>query len=88
MTGTSDQASAPRIARGRRIRWRGMVSIAAFFALWHLSVETGLSGFAELPTPMETLRAFFDEYITDSAYWNSWLVSFEPMAGSYSRRPA
>jgi NitT/TauT family transport system permease protein len=54
-----------------------MVSIAAFFALWHLSVETGLSGFAELPTPMETLRAFFDEYITDSAYWNSWLVSFE-----------
>jgi len=69
--------AAPRKRRRPRIRWRGAVSIISFFVLWHLAVETGISGFAELPTPVETLRAFFAEYIADAAYWNSWLVSFK-----------
>ena len=77
MTSATGNASTVRTARRRRIRWRGAVSVAAFFVLWHLSVAAGLSGFAELPTPLATLRAFFTEYVADSAYWNSWRVSFE-----------
>ena len=61
----------------RRLRWRGATSVIVFFALWHLAVEAEFSGFAELPTPVETLRAFFSEYVANAAYWNSWVVSFE-----------
>jgi len=74
---TTTSRVAPRKRRIPRIRWRGAASIASFFVLWHLAVVTGISGFAELPTPVATLRAFFAEYITDAGYWHSWLVSFK-----------
>ena len=77
---SDESTSAPaarRKGKRQRLRWRGAVSVATFFVLWHLAVEAGLSGFAELPTPVATLQAFFAEYIADSAYWNSWIVSFK-----------
>ena len=74
---TATSRASPRKKIFSRIRWRGAASIASFFILWHLAVEAGITGFAELPTPVETLRAFFAEYIADAAYWNSWLVSFK-----------
>ena len=64
-------------SRWRQIRWRGVVSVVAFFALWHLSVVLELAGFAELPTPIQTLDTFFTDYLANSDYWSSWVVSFE-----------
>jgi NitT/TauT family transport system permease protein len=71
-------ASMPgKPSRWRQIKWRGAVSVIAFFALWHLSVVLKLSGFAELPTPIHTLQTFFAEYMANPDYWASWVVSFE-----------
>lgn len=61
----------------QQIRWRGVVSVVAFFALWHLAVVLKLAGFAELPTPVATLQTFFAEYIANPDYWSSWVISFE-----------
>lgn len=58
-------------------RWRGAVSVIAFFGLWHIAVVIGLSGFEELPTPVQTLKTFVVGYAADSVYWNSWVVSFQ-----------
>jgi len=63
--------------KGIAARWRGPLSVIAFFGLWHLAVVTGLSGFAELPTPVQTLKTFVVEYAGDSVYWDSWVVSFQ-----------
>jgi NitT/TauT family transport system permease protein len=66
-----------RVIRWRRLRWRGAVSVIAFFLLWHLAVKLELTGFAELPTPLQTVRAFFADYLTSPDYWDSWVVSFK-----------
>ncbi len=71
------RSSRAKFNRWPQFRWRGAVSVVSFFVLWHLLVITGISGFAELPTPMETLGAFLAEYLTDSGYWHSWLISFQ-----------
>jgi len=60
-----------------KIKWRGVVSVIVFFVLWHLAVMLKFSGFAELPTPIQTLNTFFAEYVASADYWASWLVSFE-----------
>lgn len=78
MTNASTSSSAiTGKSRWRQIRWRGAVSVVAFFVLWHLSVVLELAGFAELPTPVATMSTFLAEYITDPDYWASWMVSFE-----------
>ncbi len=66
--------------RWTQFRWRGVVSVVSFFVLWHLLVVTGVSGFAELPTPIQTLSTFLAEYLTDSEYWHSWMISFQRVA--------
>jgi NitT/TauT family transport system permease protein len=73
----TSSSSVQRSSRWHNIRWRGAVSVIAFFALWHFAVVIEFSGFAELPTPIATLNVFFTEYFTSSGYWNSWIVSFE-----------
>ena len=60
-----------------RFRWRGGVSVILFFLFWHFAVSMGMSGFAELPTPVQTLNTFVSEYVTDAEYWKSWLISFQ-----------
>lgn len=75
-TSTSSSATAGK-SRWRQIRWRGAVSVTAFFILWHLAVVLKLAGFAELPTPVATMSTFLAEYITDLDYWASWVVSFQ-----------
>ena len=78
MSDTSAMKKLPlRPSRWRRLRWRGAVSVIAFFVLWHLAVVLEFSGFAELPTPVQTVQAFFAEYIANAKYWASWVVSFE-----------
>ena len=78
MSDAQTATSAPRLpSRWRRLRWRGAVSVILFFVFWHLAVTLELSGFAELPTPVQTVQAFFSEYLTNPDYWNSWVVSFE-----------
>ncbi len=72
--------SSPAISgasRWRQIKWRGAVSVITFFVLWHLAVVLELAGFAELPTPVATLRTFFADYFTNADYWSSWVVSFQ-----------
>lgn len=66
----------PRTAWSQ-FRWRGAVSVIAFFVFWHVAVVIGLSGFEELPTPIQTLRMFFAEYVANPDYWGSWVVSFQ-----------
>lgn len=61
----------------RQLRWRGVVSVIAFFVCWHLAVTLELAGFAELPTPAQTVRTFVTEYLGSQDYWASWVVSFE-----------
>ena len=71
-------ASLPgKPSRWRRVKWRGVVSVVAFFVLWQLAVVLELAGFAELPTPLQTLRTFFADYVADPDYWASWVISFE-----------
>jgi len=78
MSANPDSTPSVRLpSRLRGIRWRGAVSVIAFFALWHFAVIVEFSGFAELPTPMQTLTAFFADYIANPDYWSSWVVSFE-----------
>ncbi|MDH3635592.1 MAG: ABC transporter permease [Gammaproteobacteria bacterium] len=64
-------------SRWRQVRWRGAVSVIIFFVLWHAAVVLKLAGFAELPTPIQTLGTFFTEYMASPDYWGSWVVSFE-----------
>ena len=75
--GAQSDSRPSRLSRWRHLKWRGAVSVIAFFILWHLAVIMEFAGFAELPTPVQTLSTFVLEYITDIEYWNSWLVSFE-----------
>lgn len=78
MSGASAiKGATKRPALWRKLRWRGAVSVAAFFVLWHLAVVLEFSGFAELPTPVQTVQAFFSEYLLNPEYWKSWVVSFE-----------
>jgi NitT/TauT family transport system permease protein len=74
---SSLDASSGQASRWRQIRWRGAVSVIAFFVSWHLAVVLELGGFAELPTPVATLSTFFAEYIASPDYWASWVVSFQ-----------
>jgi NitT/TauT family transport system permease protein len=74
---TATKSLPAKPVRRRQLRWRGAVSVIAFFVLWHLAVIIQVSGFAELPTPVQTLQAFFSEYIASSDYWSSWLISFK-----------
>lgn len=69
--------AVPKPSRLRHLKWRGAVSVIVFFALWHLAVVMEFSGFAELPTPVQTMDTFFAEYIASPDYWRSWIVSFE-----------
>lgn len=75
MAQTASMSGKP--ALWQRIKWRGIASVVAFFVLWHLAVVMKFSGFAELPTPIQTLQTFFADYIANSDYWASWAVSFE-----------
>lgn len=74
---TAIKRTPRRPSRWRNLRWRGAVSVIAFFVLWHLAVELEFSGFSELPTPIQTVEAFFSEYLANVDYWKSWVVSFE-----------
>ena len=74
--GTSRRGA--RLARWRRrFNWRGALSIALFFAGWHVAVRLGVPGLAELPTPGAVLDTLVGEYLLTEAYWRSWVVSFE-----------
>ena len=59
------------------INWRGAVSVAAFVLVWELLVRFRVGGFEGIPTLGEVLRTFWDKYLTDARYWQSWIVSFE-----------
>ncbi len=74
---TQASAMPAKPSRWRQIKWRGVVSVVTFFVLWHLAVVMKFSGFAELPTPIQTLQTFFSEYLANPHYWGSWVVSFE-----------
>ena len=74
---TQASAMPAKPSRWRQIKWRGVVSVVTFFVLWHLAVVMKFSGFAELPTPIQTLQTFFSEYLANPDYWGSWVVSFE-----------
>jgi NitT/TauT family transport system permease protein len=60
-----------------RINWRGAVSVAGFILLWELLVRFRGGGFEGIPTLAEVLRAFWDKYLANARYWESWVVSFE-----------
>jgi sulfonate transport system permease protein len=59
------------------MNWRGAVAVAGFVLLWELLVRLKVGGFEGIPTLAEVLRAFWDKYLTNVGYWQSWLVSFE-----------
>jgi NitT/TauT family transport system permease protein len=59
------------------MNWRGAVSVVGFVLLWELLVRLHVGGFEGIPTLAEVLRAFWDKYLTNAHYWDSWLVSFE-----------
>jgi NitT/TauT family transport system permease protein len=63
--------------RTRRVNWRGVVSVLGFVLLWELLVRLHVGGFEGIPTLAEVLRAFWNKYLTNARYWDSWLVSFE-----------
>ena len=50
--------------------------MAAFVLLWELLVRLG-GGSEGIPTLAQVLRAFWDKYLTNAHYWQSWIVSFE-----------
>lgn len=74
---SAPETTLSRPSRWRKFKWRGAVSVIAFFASWHFSVIMEFSGFSELPTPIQTLDMFFAEYIDDPKYWSSWVISFQ-----------
>ncbi|MGI9303513.1 MAG: ABC transporter permease [Gammaproteobacteria bacterium] len=59
------------------LKWRGALCVVLFFIAWHLAVRLGLPGFSELPTPLEMMRTFVNDYAFSPDYWNSWVVSFK-----------
>ena len=71
-------------ARARRLAWRrGTVAVLAFLALWQLAATLELAGRGGLPTPVETLAVFAQDYATDADYWRSWLVSVQRVAAGF-----
>lgn len=62
---------------GRRINWRGALSVAGFILLWELLVRLEAPGFEEIPGLAEVSATFWNQYLTSARYWQSWLVSFE-----------
>ncbi|MFZ5555685.1 MAG: ABC transporter permease [Pseudomonadota bacterium] len=61
----------------RRSNWRGTISVVVFIVLWDLLVRLEVPGFKGIPTLVEVIRAFWSDYLWSSAYWESWLVSFQ-----------
>lgn len=59
------------------LNFRGGIAIAAFFLAWHFLVLFKVPGFQEVSSPMEVLRVFVNDYMTNPTYWNSWVASFE-----------
>ena len=79
-------ASMPRKpSRWRQVKWRGVVSVVGFFALWHLAVVMKFAGFAELPTPIQTLDTFFSRFFANQFKRNC--VPDGPKVGSVSLSP-
>lgn len=60
-----------------KLNIRGGVAVLAFFLSWHFLVLFKVPGFQEVSSPVEVLRVFINEYMTNPKYWNSWLASFE-----------
>ena len=60
-----------------RLNWRGVISIAGFFLLWQLAVAVKLPGFQEIPGPLQVLGTLVGEFLFNTEYWRSWLVSFQ-----------
>jgi NitT/TauT family transport system permease protein len=67
-----------------RINWRGAVTVAGFVLLWELLVRFGGAGLEGIPTLAQVCRAFWDKYLTNAQYWQSWLVSFERVAYGFA----
>jgi NitT/TauT family transport system permease protein len=51
--------------------------VAGFVLLWELLVRLGVGGFEGIPTLADVLKAFWNKYLTNERYWQSWIVSFE-----------
>lgn len=51
--------------------------MAGFVLLWELLVRLGAGGFEGIPTLADVLKAFWNKYLTNERYWQSWIVSFE-----------
>ena len=67
----------------KKLNWRGGISVVVFFLLWHMAVVLKLSGFAELPTPLEVVRTFLFEHVVDKDYWISWWISFKRVVAGF-----
>ena len=61
--------------------------MAGFVLLWELLVRFPGGGFEGIPTLAEVLRAFWDKYLTDARYWQSWIVSFERVGYGFAADP-
>jgi NitT/TauT family transport system permease protein len=70
--------------RAWRINWRGAITVAGFVLLWELLVRFGGGGLEGIPTLAQVCRAFWDKYLTNLQYWQSWLVSFERVAYGFA----
>lgn len=65
------------------INWRGLVAVFGFLLLWQLLVQFKAPGFASIPSPVATVSAFWNGYLTKASYWHSWLASFWRVAAGF-----
>ncbi|HEU4805357.1 MAG TPA: ABC transporter permease [Nitrobacter sp.] len=56
--------------------WRGGFAIAIFFLAWQLAAASGLKGIGQIPTPVQVVTTFINEYAGDPRFWSAWRVSF------------
>lgn len=62
--------------------WRGLFSIAVFFALWQIAVTLKWPGFQEIPGPVTVAVTFFS-YLFRADYWQSWFISFRRVISGF-----
>jgi len=60
-----------------RLNWRAIISIVSFFVLWNFCVLFHVSGFTEIPGPIEVVMVLFNDFLFTKDYWHSWFISFE-----------
>ncbi len=63
----------------RKTWWKAILTVVGFIALWWIVAEASHNKY--VPTPLDTLKAFWGLLITQKTYHHIWLTFYRTVAG-------